>query len=113
MKRSRRLPAKRARNSSRWPSRMSNRLGTTPDSWNWRSQLSGSEGFTGMTCIGASQSLAAATVPECVPAQLADVELAAHLAHFGMTRVADVRVVRPHHGFAVLPLRVQQQPERV
>ena len=78
-----------------------------------------------MTCIGAPQSCAAATVPwsvpnpsdegvpaEPLPAQLADIELAAG-AHLGGGGVADVGVVRPHHRLGVGPVKCEQRVQGV
>jgi hypothetical protein len=36
--------------------------------------------------------------PEALARQLTDVEFAAHGAHLGFRGVANMRVVRPHHG---------------
>ena len=45
---------------------------------------------------------------EAAAAQLAEIELAAHAAHVGEARVADVRVVRPHHRLGALAAMAEQ-----
>ena len=50
---------------------------------------------------------------ELLPAQLTDVEFAAHLTHFSRRRVADVRVVGPHHGLCILATPRQKLLQRL
>src|SRR5947199_6569626 len=45
--------------------------------------------------------------------QLTDVELAAHRAHLGVARIADMRVVRPYDRFRSGPAGIEQRRERL
>ena len=78
-----------------------------------------------MTCIGPSQSCAAATVPwsvpkpiryarspNALPAEMADVQLAPD-AHLGRRRIAEVRVVLPEDGLGIRAVEAQQRLERL
>ena len=50
---------------------------------------------------------------ELFAAQLPDVDLLAHQSHFGESRIADMRIVRPHHGLRAGSLEVEQVVERL
>src|SRR5204863_8432986 len=51
-------------------------------------------------------------IAEALTAQLADVELLPHDAHFGVAGVADMRVVGPHHRLRMGATRLQHMAER-
>ena len=50
-------------------------------------------------------------LPEMFAAKLADIELFANGAHLGVTRVADVRVVRPDDRLRPIPVRFEDMDE--